>query len=150
MIKRCLASFCWIVLVALALPSQAMSYLAKSTDSPLSHDTSYDRTNTLSVTNRSIETEIPSTPISKTDVDTDALAIMQFVRLNSDTRDGHDTEEDLPYDGDNYSKPTKPFTTHDLYSEHLIGYWVGFNSQYRISGWKESNALYVALNGHFS
>ncbi|MCG7490877.1 hypothetical protein MHN79_15405 [Vibrio sp. Of14-4] len=157
MIKRFFASFCWIVLVALALPSQALSYLTKCTSAasqPLTHNTSYDPTvdsvGSSPIFTKSSEIDGPNTPVSKSGVDADLLATGQFVRLSSLTRDGNDTKQDFPFDGDSFDKSSPSITTDTLFSSSPINHWSGFHSQYRISGWKESNALYVALNGHFS
>ncbi|CAM3818376.1 hypothetical protein [Vibrio aquimaris] len=157
MIKRFFASFCWIVLVALALPSQALSYLTKCTSAasqPLTHNTSYDLTvdsvGSIPIFTKSSEIDGPSSPVSKSGVDADLLATGQFVRLSSLTRDGSDTKQDFPFDGDSFDKSFLNITTDTLFSSSRINHWLGFHSPYRISGWKESNALYVALNGHFS
>ena len=143
MIKRFFASFCWIVLVALALPSQALSYLTKCTNAasqPLTHNTSYDpivdSVGRSSILTKSSKIDGPSTPASKSGVDADLLAIAQSIRVSSFTRDDNDTNQNFPFDGKSFDKSSLSTTTYTLFSSSPINHWLGFHSQYRISGWK--------------
>lgn len=155
MVQRFITSLCWIALVALALPSQAFSCLTKdSTDasSRLIHNDlpNYNSQSLIqALLAKSTKVEISQRPVSKSNVDSGALAIIQNNRLSSVIRDY--VEGVVPFEGYTTDK-IKTFAVNSIQSDKKDSEWLGadFNSQYRISGWKESNALYVALNGHFS
>ncbi|GLT20061.1 hypothetical protein GCM10007938_38440 [Vibrio zhanjiangensis] len=155
MIQRFIALLCWIALIALALPSQAMSYLAEYSkhDSSRFGQSSYSNVTANALLTKSTQSKVPTpTRLSKYNTDVDLLNITQLSRHKSSVRDDNDAEGERFGDGYSLDKLTKVFSAHRLYFSSQNGRQIGadFNSQYRISGWKESNALYVALNGHFS
>ncbi|MBU2896187.1 hypothetical protein [Vibrio hepatarius] len=155
MIQRFITSFCWIILVALALPSQALSYLTKDSNDAISRLIRNDFSNFNSQSlaqglfEKSTKVAISHRPVSKSNVDSETLAIIQNNRLSSVTRDY--AEGAVPFE-DYTTDKIKTFTANSIHSEKIDNAWLcaEFNSQYRISGWKESNALYVALNSQFS
>lgn len=92
-------------------------------------------------------------PVSEGHNTSDTLAIIDPQRRASNLREGLD-EGDVDSIGDLNS----PFyaTVEDTYRLVAINWhqnqsvFCHLNSEHRISGWKETNAMYVALNSQFS
>ncbi|MBR9875058.1 MAG: hypothetical protein GYB23_12400 [Vibrionaceae bacterium] len=92
-------------------------------------------------------------PVSEGHANSDSSAIFNSQRWLSNIREGL-VDEDVEFVGD----LNAPFYADVGYSYSLINInwrqsqsvFNHFTSNYRISGWKESNAMYVALNSQFS
>lgn len=92
-------------------------------------------------------------PVSEGHANSDSSAIFNSQRWLSHVREGLD-DEDVDFVGD----LNAPYYADVGYSYSLINInwrqnqsiFYHFTSAYRLSGWKETNAMYVALNSQFS
>lgn len=160
-----LIRFLWLILLVMALPLQASSHVKISTDSSFSTTSLLSTTSALATkatqwdTNFSFSSladdselplHAPVQPVTQTFDNTQALGILSSLRWNHFQR--HLDEHE----------PSEPFSTlEQILAQHTalarvlssgeLYNWLcrDCTAKYRLSGWKESNAMYVALNGHY-
>ncbi|WP_159653197.1 hypothetical protein [Vibrio atypicus] len=149
----------WLALLAMVLPAQAVAYFAQIEGDISSRlERSGPQVASLSKADSQAifdevrnEQQSTSQPVSQTESDSDVIAIINLSRWGMAGR--HIEDGDLNELGsDTVSSSQVP--PYKLYCHPLLAqaYWAdrSFTSNHRISGWKESNALYVALNSQFA
>ncbi|NRF14618.1 hypothetical protein [Vibrio coralliilyticus] len=153
-----LIKFFWLTLLTMVLPTQALAYFAQA-ENEASARLNRHTANVLPQSQADYQTlfeesqqeETSQSPVSQSEIDTDVLAIVQFNRWSLSDR--HSEEGEAPGTSDGHYSSQASLPLNSLYSYPLVqnGCWVdnSFTSNHRISGWKESNALYVALNAQF-
>ncbi|USD35217.1 MULTISPECIES: hypothetical protein [Vibrio] len=151
--------FFWFLLLAMVLPTQAMAYFTQA-ENDASARLSRHTTQILpqcqagyqTLFEESQQEDTPQQPISQSEVGVDVVAILPLSRWSLSDR--HTEEREAPGASDGHYSGQAQLPLHSLYLYPLAsqGYWVthSFSSNHRISGWKESNALYVALNSQFA
>ncbi len=149
----------WFSLLAMVLPSQAAAYFAQaesdarrlldnphSTQTP-SSDAAYQQ---LFEQSRS-EQSPQSQPVSSTDDSASVVAIINAARWSLSQRTLDDREVS---DADSTPLSLSSLPPYKLYCHPVLvnQYWAStsFTPNHRISGWKDTNALYVALNSQFA
>ncbi|MGF1718779.1 hypothetical protein L4D20_01885 [Vibrio kyushuensis] len=162
----------WLTIFALLLPSQAFANLIQSDsihESKLENsELTYHHQPLLMVDQPSPHTSLQSLfdsivfesteetpkplaprPVSQTEVIDSAIAIINSSRWSaSSTQIEEASEPSSEFFDDLTHVPHYKRYLHAIYD---VDFWVGdaFASEHRISGWKETNALYVALNSQF-
>ncbi|WP_295893371.1 hypothetical protein [uncultured Vibrio sp.] len=163
----------WISFLALLLPSQAFAYLAKSDQALNAAQFEFATNGQYDVTLLAFEGALPShestvpssnslgsgtpsntnnsnhhspRPISQSELSDSAIAILnsnRWLSASSLLEEAKDVESELldalthlPH----YKQANQPA---------YVSFEDAFASSHRISGWKETNALYVALNSQF-
>tara|TARA_Y100001956_G_scaffold53675_1_gene52394 strand:- start:2979 stop:3455 length:477 start_codon:yes stop_codon:yes gene_type:complete len=158
MIQRVIKLF-WLALFAMVLPAQAVAYLAQAESdigARLTH--SISNANQLSQADAQAlfdasreEKESSSRPVSQSEGSVDVVAIINLNRWGMSGR--HIDESDIN-ETDSYLADVNQLPPHKLYCHPILAkaYWAdnAFSANHRISGWKDSNALYVALNSQFA
>ncbi|MGD8110107.1 hypothetical protein [Vibrio sp. TRT 17S01] len=143
--------FFWLILLVMALPAQALSYLQKS-EADASYRLSYLVLKAKEQSNESPTTtaSTKSKPQTHSEPKEKAVAIINSNRWGEPPRSIDDHDDSLNSDADN------PFDSLPLYRQyyypvHDFKGWTGayFYHNHRLSGWKETNALYVALNSQY-
>ena len=149
----------WLALFAMVLPAHAVAYLSQTESdigarldpcssqfAPLSKN---DAQALFDASRKAQDSS--SSPVSQSEGTIDVVAIINLNRWGmsgriADESDSNQAESNLA--DLNPSSPYKPYC-HPLPANE---YWVddALTSSHRISGWKESNALYVALNSQFA
>lgn len=141
----------WLSLFALFLPTQALAYL----ENMPSASTSCDRSFVAGAQNQSTvnkgKVPLESTPATRTHYSGSRAAIVNSVRWNlSERYHGNEGDPDLL----DTVAPFYPTVDTSLVLRFVQfsaqGGYQDFHPSYRLSGWKETNAMYVALNGHYS
>ena len=151
---RSVIAYIWLLTLATVLPLQSYAHLLHSDNALYNHPTT-----TLSAADREhrysqdVEDEIKqndSTPVSQVDSTRELVAFLNAPRWLSPT---HHTDETEPSGNPPSSYQPDSVPHYQLYPQPTASSSIGkplrYVSTYRISGWKESNALYVALNAHF-
>ncbi|MFM2587143.1 hypothetical protein [Vibrio sp. TBV020] len=155
MLQR-IVSYIWLVLLAMVLPTQAFAYLLQA-ENEASARLNY-RSVGISPTSEQdfqalfdeVRQEPQSEPVTQTDMAQDWLAIINANRWSNVTRALDDTEPTSNFESIGFEPAVIPL--YRLYKRpvYTSSQRVATqNSIHRVSGWKESNTLYVALNGHF-
>lgn len=154
-----LIKFFWLTLLAMVLPTQAMAYFTQAEDDASARLSSHatkilpqSKADYQALFEESQQENTPQQPASQSEIDADVVAIVQLNRWSLSDRHTEDGEAPGTSDGQNSGQAQLPLHTLYLYPLASSGYWVthSFASNHRISGWKESNALYVALNSQFA
>lgn len=157
MLQRFISVF-WLLTFAMALPMQASAYLLQA-ESEASSRLNRQFNPSITYTDSDFQTlfeqvkqQSKPEPVTKADMVPDWLAIINASRLLGSTRyldDGESSSGLELTDGDATSASL--FKLYKLpFSEASFTLKSGYASPYRVSGWKDSNTLYVALNGQFS
>lgn len=147
-------------MLAMVLPAQAVAYFAQAeSDISARLDRSKHASQPLSKvasqalfeTTRSEQESAPQ-PVSQSEGLVDVVAI---IHLNRWAVSGRWLEEADSTSSDVFSATSDSLSPHKLYCHPVVqtlAYWArtDFNANHRISGWKDSNALYVALNSQFA
>ncbi|MEZ8100731.1 hypothetical protein [Vibrio bivalvicida] len=156
MLQR-IVSYIWLCILAMALPTQAFAYLQQA-ENEASARLNY-RASTLLPHSKSdeqalfnqVKQERQSEPATKADFSQNWLAIVNANRGINVTRyldDGDSASEFNLLDFD--PAAIALFRLYKLPKvEANFGLTNRYCSPYRISGWKDSNTLYVALNGQY-
>ncbi|QIL86926.1 hypothetical protein G7083_13675 (plasmid) [Vibrio sp. HDW18] len=152
---------CWLVVFALALPAPLLACaLEQKASESLDHGkpSTLPLSSTFSFTKaeRVAHSAPPasSIPRSQSDVTPTPRAILNHA-LNGLAQRLAAGSSDLPFDSDPESSPwpmlaIAPHSVAlDDSSRHLNRSYDFFSATHRIAGWKESNAMYVALNSQF-
>lgn len=152
---------CWLVVVAFALPAPLFACaLEQKASESLDHakPSILPFSSTLSLTRaeRVAHSAPPpgSIPRSQSDVTPTPRAILNHA-LNGLAQRLAAGSSDLPFDSDPESSPwpmlvTTPYSVViDDSNHHLNRSYDFFSATHRLAGWKESNAMYVALNSQF-
>jgi len=157
MLQR-IVSYIWLCILAMALPTQAFAYLLQA-ENEASARLNY-RASTLLPLSKSdsqalfdqVKQERQSEPVTKADFSQNWLALVNANRGLNVTRyldDGESSCDLNLLDFDPVSIAL--FRLYKLPQvEVSFGLTNRYASPYRISGWKDSNTLYVALNGQYS
>lgn len=159
MIQRVIKLF-WLAMLAMVLPTQAVAYFAQAeSDISARLDRSKQASQSLSKaasqalfeTTRD-EHDSDSQPVSQSEGQVDVVAI---IHLNRWGVSGRWLEEADNNPSDEFSAPSGSLPPRKLYCHPVVqtlAYWAksDFTANHRISGWKDSNALYVALNSQFA
>ncbi|MDC5855404.1 hypothetical protein [Vibrio europaeus] len=157
MLQR-IVSYIWLFTLAMALPTQGFAYVLQA-ENEASARLNYRANALLPLSNSDfqalfdeVKQEPQSEPITKADFSQDWLAIINANRWLNVTRYLDEGESSSNIDFPSF-EPTA-IALFRLYKlpkiESGLGVTSRYNSPYRISGWKETNALYVALNGQYS
>jgi len=151
-------SYIWLFTLAMVLPSQAFAYLLQA-ENEASARLSY-RINTLLPQSKSdfqalfdeVREEPQSEPVTKSDLAQDWLAIVNANRWLHTTRFIDDGEASSTLELPSFELAIVAlFRLYKLPSlESANALATRYTSPHRIAGWKESNALYVALNAHYN
>lgn len=151
-------SYIWLFTLAMVLPSQAFAYLLQA-ENEASARLNY-RINALLPQSKSdfqalfdqVREEPQSEPVTKSDLAQDWLAIVNANRWLHATRFIDDAEStpsiELPGFEPAIVALFRLYKLPSFYTSNALA--TRYTSPNRIAGWKESNALYVALNGHFT
>ncbi|MCW8334144.1 hypothetical protein J4N42_20185 [Vibrio sp. SCSIO 43135] len=151
--------YVWFTLLATLLPSQAFAYLAQSEADAGNRLSSYKYLpaySSLNVEQIFIELEgqdevsTGSVPVSESNIDVGAVGIINANRWSYSSRNSESNDTQSGADFEQFNAHLPPHKLYQL-AQYEIDFWAGdvFSSDHRISGWKESNALYVALNSQF-
>ncbi len=149
----------WFSLLAMVLPSQAAAYFTQNdsdarrlldnphlTQTP-SSDAAYQQLFEESRREQSSESQ----PVSNAGDSASVVAIINAARWSLSQRTLDDREIS---DADSTSFNVNSLPPYKLYCHPVLvnQYWASrsFTCNYRISGWKDTNALYVALNSQFA
>lgn len=158
MIQRVIKLF-WLALFAMVLPAQALAYLAQAeSDIGSRLEQTRSKVNSLSRTDAQAmfeasrqEQQSSSRPVSQSEGSVDVVAI---INLNRSSMSGRFIDESDSNEADSYLSDVNQLPPHKLYCHPVLAqaYWAddAFTANHRISGWKDSNALYVALNSQFA
>lgn len=150
-------SYIWLFTLAMVLPSQAFAYLVQA-ENEASARLSYRINSFLPQSQLDLQSqfeevkkESQSEPVTQSHFTQDWLAIVNTNRWLHSTR--------LIDEGDSASSLDLPsfepaiealFRLHKSPSLHATNALATrYSSSSRVAGWKESNALYVALNAHY-
>ncbi|MCZ4293276.1 hypothetical protein [Vibrio sinaloensis] len=150
-------SYIWLFTLAMVVPSQAFAYLLQA-ENEASARLSY-RINTLLPASKSdaqalfdeVREDSQPKPITQSEFAQDWLAIVNTNRWLHSTRFVDDADS-----SSNLELPTfepaivalfRLYKATCLYSTNALA--TRYTSPSRIAGWKESNALYVALNAQY-
>ncbi|MBN3494014.1 MULTISPECIES: hypothetical protein [Vibrio] len=153
-----LIKFFWLTLLTMVLPTQAMAYFTQAENEasarlapPTTDAAPQSQADYQTLFEESQQEETSQNPVSQSEIDTDVLAIVHFNRWSLSDRHSEEGEAPGTSDGHYSSQASLPLNSLYTYSLFDNGSWVenSFTSNHRISGWKESNALYVALNAQF-
>ncbi|KJY82814.1 hypothetical protein TW81_11400 [Vibrio galatheae] len=155
MLQR-IVSYLWLFTLALAMPAQAFAYLLQAENEAAARLD--NRSHALLPLSKSgaqalfDQVKRTSQPETQSDQSHDWLALITTNRLLAVAR--YLDENETPSGTDLSSfEPIVP-ALFRLYQLPKLktgsGLVTHYSSSYRISGWKESNTLYVALNGHYS
>lgn len=148
--------FLWLSILAMVLPSQALAYLSQ-TEQELNTRFANGHASKFSAieldglfTQLNNPTENSTAPSTESESSSFSLGILNLQRHFWFSRNIEDEE---PPAGDSLSQFVDVAAQYYLYqpANSNLNYWVGnrLTQTHRISGWKESNALYVALNSQF-
>lgn len=153
-----LIKYIFFTLLAMVLPSQASAYLSQTESDVLTRLSSTKPSQVLpgsidfqALFDQSGETQTPSsTPSSHSEFDSAAVGIINANRWSWSSR--HLEDGDVPsFDGSDINSVIAP--AHRLYRADIDTPHYETDSQFsqshRIAGWKETNALYVALNSQY-
>lgn len=128
----------WVLVFVMALPLQALSQVK------FDHHTAPF----ISVSGHSQSS--PAQPVTQTITNEQTQGILSSLRWNHFQRhlDEHEPSESfsiLEPILSQHASLSRVLSSKELYS------WLcrDCTAKYRLSGWKESNAMYVALNGHY-
>lgn len=156
MLQR-LVSYIWLFSLALALPTQAFAYLLQAENEAAAR-LNY-RVNTLLPHSKGdfqalfdqVKQEPQSEPVTKADFTQDWLAIINANRWLNVTRYLDDADSSSEFELTNFEPvPVALFRLYQLPKVAAdFGLTTRYTSSHRISGWKESNILYVALNSQY-
>lgn len=158
MTQRLIKLLCFSLL-AMVLPSQAAAFFAQAEsdarrllDNPQSTQTpSSDAAYQQLFEQARSEQSPQSQPVSNTDDSANVVAIVNATRWSLSQRTLDDREVS---DTDSTPLNLNSLPPYKLYSHPVLvnQYWTStsFTSNHRISGWKDTNALYVALNSQFA
>ncbi|EGQ8096660.1 hypothetical protein RUK17_002033 [Vibrio cholerae] len=143
---------CWFALLAVALPSQVFAYALESEASSACPEASISTNPILESDWLLSSAPQPAIPSSQSHVSHSAYAILNHSRHAPTQRLLVGCGSDLPLDADfdepqlgtSHSRPL--FATTTDYCNRSYDF---FTSSHRLAGWKESNAMYVALNSQF-
>ena len=153
-----LIKFFWLTLLTMVLPTQAMAYFTQAENEasarlarPTTDAVPQSQADYQTLFEESQQEETSQNPVSQSEIDTDVLAIVHFNRWSLSALHSEEGEAPGTSDGHYSSQASLPLNSLYTYSLFDNGNWVenSFTSNHRISGWKESNALYVALNAQF-
>lgn len=151
------ASYIWLLMLTMVVPTQAFGYLLQA-ENEASARLNYriggvlpQSAGDFQALFDEVRQDKPSEPVTKSDLSQDWLGIITANRWTTVSRTFDENG------GGSTSEPTsfEPEST-PLYRLYKLPIFTSVyhnaerDSSYRISGWKESNTLYVALNGHFS
>ncbi|WP_000281289.1 hypothetical protein [Vibrio sp. RC586] len=142
---------CWFALLAMVLPSQVLAYALESDTSTLSPDTGFSGNPTLDYDWLFSPAPQPAIPSSQSNLSHSSYAILNHSRQVLTQRILTGCGSDLPFDSD-YDELklgtslTRLFFVTVSYSNRSYDF---FTSTHRLAGWKESNAMYVALNSQY-
>ncbi|RTZ17587.1 hypothetical protein EJ063_02035 [Vibrio aquaticus] len=151
-----LVSYFWLILLAMVLPTQAFAYLLQA-ENEASARLSYRGANLAPTSQRDfqalfdeVRNSSNSEPVSQSDISHDWLAIIHANRWSTLTRGLDDTDPQSDFEPVGFEPAVTPL--YRLYKQPVFTSMqrvATHRSIHRVSGWKESNALYVALNSHF-
>ncbi|EGR0761300.1 hypothetical protein ETS21_20615 [Vibrio parahaemolyticus] len=100
-----------------------------------------------------VSEESSQSPVSEGHASLDSVALFNSQRWTSYLREGLD-DEHVDFVGDLttpfYADAGYAYSLMDINWRHNQSTFYHFTSDHRISGWKETNAMYVALNSQFS
>lgn len=140
----------------MVLPTQAFAYLLQA-ENEASVRLSYRGANVAPASQRDfqalfdqVRNSSHSEPVSQSDMSHDWLAIMQATRWSTLTRGLDDVDPQTNFEPAGFEPAVTPL--YRLYKQPVFTSMQrvsSYRSLHRVSGWKESNALYVALNSHF-
>ncbi|EEX93782.1 hypothetical protein VIOR3934_00295 [Vibrio orientalis CIP 102891 = ATCC 33934] len=155
MLQR-IVSYFWLVLLAMVLPTQAFAYLLQA-ENEASARLSYRSLGASPSSEQDFQAlfdevrqEPQSEPVTQSDIAQDWLAIINANRWSNVTRVLDDAEPKSNLETVGFEPAAIPL--YRLYKLPVVTSTQRVSNQnaiYRVSGWKESNTLYVALNGHF-
>lgn len=138
----------WLSLFALVLPAQALACLEHS---PVASATVQSSCAQALIQQQAGDTHKPldSAPTTESQYSGSAAALLNSVRWNISER--YKVDDGDP-DALGTVAPGYPQIDASLmlrFVQHMVpASYQHFHSCYRLSGWKETNALYVALNSH--
>ncbi|KGY14070.1 hypothetical protein NM22_01005 [Vibrio tubiashii] len=151
-------SYIWLVMLAMVLPTQAFAYLLQA-ENEASARLALRSNSTLTPSSADFQAilesaqQTPKTkPATQADFSHNWLAILNSSRGSITTRFLDDGESFSGNDVTHF----EPCVVALYQRYELPQYEAGFRlttrytSPYRLSGWKDSNTLYVALNGQYS
>ncbi|MEZ8824310.1 hypothetical protein AB6E04_08095 [Vibrio amylolyticus] len=146
----------WLTILALLMPSQAFAYLAKSDQALNGVQTTPATVSQGDVSFLTLEGSLPSEqsipdspvpkPVSQSEVSDSAIAIINSNRWLSSSSTIEETND---RDSEFFDALTHLPHYKQVFQFSYSSFGDAFASEHRISGWKESNALYVALNSQF-
>ncbi|EKO3565260.1 Uncharacterised protein [Vibrio metschnikovii] len=148
--------FFWLAFLALLLPSQALACAENYPTSSITLNHSVLDTASHSVQNpfefdsQESPIDVDSVPTSDTLAKSITQAILNPPRLQlTEINLPLDNGFDFPHLEGNHALPR--FIDAESYAAQT---WISipyqhFHASHRLSGWKETNAMYVALNSHF-
>lgn len=154
-----LISIIWLFMFAMVLPTQAFGYLLQAESEVSARLNSGTNAQTL-YTHQAVQAlfdkvkqQPESEPVTQSEVSQDWLAIIHGHRWLNGNR--HFAEGESSSNGDLPNVESAAVPLYHLYNklprvEQYLAQAARYPSSYRISGWKESNALYVALNSQFT
>ncbi|WP_117232873.1 hypothetical protein [Vibrio maerlii] len=139
----------WMLLLAMALSPVQVS-AAHSSTTPIDIDALYTVNLSDSESNSESSSQVP---ISQSRVTQDAVGIFSSHRWSSNLRKTVDDEGET-FDSQSFN----PFYTNigyayslsDIRWLHNQSTFYHYSPNHRLSGWKDSNAMYVALNGQYA
>jgi hypothetical protein len=153
MLKNALA-YIWLLTLATVLPLQAYAHLMQSDNAIYNHpniisdladkELEYSRV----AEGRGKQTD--PTPTSQVNTARELVAFLNTPRWFSPKIHIDEAEPSGNSPSRHELDPTARYQIHlQPTTNAIVGKPLRYVSIYRISGWKESNALYVALNAHF-
>lgn len=151
---RNVIAYIWLLALAAVLPLQAYDHLMQSDNAIYNHLTMTsgvaDRESIYSQLVEGETKKTDPTPISQAGSAREILAFLNAPRWFSPAYHADETE---PSGNPPSSYQPDSALHYQIYPQPLtnssLGKPLSYASTYRISGWKDSNALYVALNAHF-
>lgn len=154
-----LISIIWLFMFAMVLPTQTFGYLWKAESevsarliSGTNAPTLYAHPTVQTLFDK-VKQQPESEPVTQSEVSQDWLAIIHSHRWLNDNRHFDESESssnvDLPI-VESAAVPLYRLYNKLLRVELYLAPVARYPSSYRISGWKESNVLYVALNSQFT
>lgn len=137
--------------IVMAMPSQALAYLAKSEADVVNRLTVDLHQSPIDLAALSYnDAQQPASPESSSHVKPSCSAIVNLSRWSVSSRTLDQTDDNNTFGADTYAAKHRLSSLFTL-PIYNVDYWQGdvYASNFRLSGWKESNALYVALNSQF-
>ncbi|EGR4442521.1 hypothetical protein V9K26_002495 [Vibrio cholerae] len=141
---------CWFALLVVVLPSQVMAHALQNDHTAASFDSVTPQTLAIDYDKLFESVPQPAIPSSQSHDIHSSYAILNHSRNVTNSRVMAGCGSDVPFDF-NSDEPklgsvSRPQLVRVSYSNRNYDF---FTSTHRLAGWKESNAMYVALNSQY-